>query len=124
MLLVEPSSNAIAMAAERYYAERSPESTDQRVRHTLRLLAELKHATNGDLSVRLTSYPLAMGVIAIDSTTEYRSDTTALFIEYYTYQARGEPKFVLQPNDGIWFENLHGEAEALWAGAIIHNWNS
>lgn len=121
MLLVDPSSDAIVVAAQRYYAERSSDSTGQRVRHTLRLLAELKRSTGGDLSVRLTSHPLAMGVIAVDASSESRSDATALFVEYYTYQARGEPKFVLQPADGRWFENLYQEAEALWVGATEHD---
>jgi hypothetical protein len=44
-----------------------------------------------------------------------RSHASALFIEYYTYQARGEPKFILQPADGQWYENLWQEAEAFWA---------
>jgi hypothetical protein len=117
MLLVEPSSVAIRVAAERYYAERSPDSTRERVQHTLRLLAELKRATNGDLSVRLTTHPLAMGVIAVDAGAGSRSESSALFAEYYTYQAPGEPKFLLQPADSQWFENLYQEAEALWIGA-------
>ncbi len=121
ILLLEPSSTAITVAAERYYAERSPESTRDRILQTLRVLAELKRATNGDLSVRLTAHPLAMGVIAVDASPEIRSDDTALFAEYYTYQAPGEPKFVLQPADGRWFENLYQEAEALWDGAGDYN---
>jgi hypothetical protein len=87
MVLIDPASDAIAVAAERYYAERSAESTRERVRHTLRLLAELKRATAGDLVVRLTSHPLAMGVISVDSSTDSRSEASALFAEYYTYQA-------------------------------------
>jgi hypothetical protein len=117
ILLIEPSSAAIGVAAERYYAERSPDSTRERVQHTLRLLTQLKRATNGDLSVRLTTHPLAMGVIAVDASTDNRSEASALFAEYYTYQAPGEPKFLLQTSDNQWFENLYQEAEALWAGA-------
>jgi hypothetical protein len=121
ILLIEPSSDAIVAAADRYYAERSPDSTRNRIRHTLRLLGELKRSTNGNLSVRLTAHPLALGVIAVDATPDVRSDASALFAEYYTYQAPGEPKFVLQPADGRWFENLYQEAEALWAGADDYN---
>jgi hypothetical protein len=60
---------------------------------------------------------MAMGVIGVNGSPEVRSDASALFVEYYTYQAPGEPKFVLQPANGQWFENLYHEAEALWAGA-------
>ena len=91
------------------------------MRHTLRLLAELKRATGGDLSVRLTSYPVAMGVISVDGNPDSRSDFSALFAEYFTYRARGEPRFVLQPADSRWFENLYQEAEALWATAREHS---
>lgn len=61
-----------------------------------------------------------MGIVAVDGDPTTRSDASALFVEYYTYQARGEPKFVLQPRDGEWFENLLGEAEALWASSADH----
>jgi hypothetical protein len=117
VLLVDPSSDAITVAAERYYAERSPDSMRERVRHTLRLLAELRRSTGGDLSVRLTSHPLTVGLISADGSPDARSDASALFIEYYSYQARGEPKFVLQHADGQWFGHFQQEAEALWASA-------
>jgi Domain of unknown function (DUF5919) len=121
MLLMEPASDAIVVAAERYYADRTPDSIRERVRHTLRLLAELERSAGGDLAVRLTSHPLAMGTIAVDGGPDLRSDASALFVEYYTYQAAGEPKFVLQPADSQWFDNLYQEAEALWDNATVHN---
>jgi hypothetical protein len=124
VMLIDPSCDAIVVAAERYYAERSSESTRNRINQTLRILAELKRSTGGDLSARLTAHPLAMGAIAVDARPGIRAEATALFAEYYTYQARGEPKFVLQPTDGQWFENLYQEAEALWAGASVVNLDS
>jgi hypothetical protein len=121
MLLMEPLSDATIVAAERYYADRTPDSIRERVRHTLRLLAELKRSTGGDLSVRLTSHPIGMGTISVDGSPDVRSKASALFVEYYTYQASGEPKFILQPSDSQWFENLHQEAEALWDNATEYN---
>ena len=118
ILLVEPSSEAVVAAAGRYYAERSPDTARERIRQSLRLLAELKRSTSGDLSVRLTPHPLAMGVIAVDGNPDTRSEASALFVEYYLYRAPGvEPKFVLQPADDRWFDSLYQEAEALWADA-------
>ncbi len=124
MLLMNPSSAAIDVAADRYYADRSADSIRERVRHSLRLLAELKRATGGDLCVQLTTHPLAMGVISVDGSLDSRSEASALFAEYYTYQAPGEPKFVLQPADSQWFENLYQEAEALWVGATEYELTS
>ena len=88
---------------------------------TLRLLAELKRFSSGDLSVRLTSHPLAMGAIAVDGGPDGRSEASAQFVDYYTYRALGGPKFVLQPADSQWFENLYNEAEALWENATVHS---
>jgi hypothetical protein len=117
-LLVNPSSDyTVSYAAERYYAERSLSTLRERINHALRLLEELQRSTAGTLSVRLTSYPLPLGIIAVDSTPALRSETSAIFAEYYTYQAPGKPKFVLQPTDGRWYDNVLGEAEALWASA-------
>ncbi|MFJ8912483.1 hypothetical protein [Amycolatopsis sp. NPDC102389] len=110
--LIDPGSPAIDTAAARYYAVRSPESARERVLHTLRVLAELRRSTGGDLSVRLVTHPIAIGVIATGS---------ALFAEYYTYQAAGEPKFVLQPADGAAYRTFLGEAEALWNSAEPHD---
>jgi len=107
-VLIDPHSPAIGTAASRYYAVRSPESARERVLHTVRVLAELRRSTGGDLSVRLVTHPIAIGVIATGS---------ALFAEYYTYQAAGEPKFVLQPADGAAYRTFLGEAEALWNSA-------
>jgi hypothetical protein len=45
-----------------------------------------------------------MGTIAVDGSSDIRSEASALFVEYYTYQAPGEPKFVLQPDDSQWLE--------------------
>jgi hypothetical protein len=117
LVLVDPSSDGIVAAADRYYAERSPDRTRARVRHTLRLLTELRRSTNGEISVRLTSHPLSMGLIAVDANAGGRTDASSLFVEYYEYQAPGAPKFVLRPIDGKWFDEFHQEAEALWASA-------
>jgi hypothetical protein len=62
-----------------------------------------------------------MGTIAVDGGPDVRSEASALFVEYYTYQALGEPKFILQPVDSQWFENLYQEAEALWDNATAHD---
>jgi hypothetical protein len=120
-LLIDPACDpTVSLAADRYYAERSPGFLRERIKHSLKLLEELQRSTSGALSVRLTPYPLAMGIIATDSTLDLRSGASAIFSEYYTYQARGEPKFALTPVDGQWYENLLGEAQAIWDSATIY----
>ncbi|MFB6720357.1 hypothetical protein ACFCV3_09370 [Kribbella sp. NPDC056345] len=116
MLLIEPSSAAVEVAAERYYAERSPASTRSRIEQSLRLLSELATTTGGALEVRLTRHPIPLGVVAVDAALDRRTEYSALFVEYYTYQAEGEPKFVLQPGDP-WFAQFLAEAEILWRTA-------
>ncbi|WP_204076610.1 hypothetical protein [Planotetraspora phitsanulokensis] len=119
-LLVDPESEAAATAADRYYAGRSPENLRERGRHTLRLLRELRRSTGGDLTVRLTAHPLAMGMVAVDTPVSARGEMSALFMEYFTYQASGEPKFVVPPSDERWFVHFAEEAEALWRAASDH----
>jgi hypothetical protein len=79
-------------------------------------LSELATSTGGTLEVRLTSHPIPLGVVAVDAAAGRHTDYSALFIEYYTFQAAGEPKFVLQPVD-TWFPQFLAEAELLWSGA-------
>lgn len=111
-LLVAPTSPAITMAAERYYPERKPESNQDRVEHTLRLLAELKSTTGGDLSVRLTTHLISMFQIVTD---------TALFAEYYVYKDLAKPKFVLAAGDGA-YRDFRAEAENMWEHAAPYEW--
>ncbi|WP_328615740.1 hypothetical protein OHS18_02435 [Amycolatopsis sp. NBC_00355] len=119
-VLIDPDSTAIDAAASRYYAERSPAGARERVRHTLRLLAELKSATDGDLTVRLVAHPIAVGVIAADSRPDHAGPLAAVFAEYYTYRSAGEPKFVLQPG-APGYRTFVDEAEALWNNATPHD---
>ena len=117
-LLIDPDSDTVTQIANRYYAERSPDSVRERVRQTIRLLSELQSAAGG-ISLRLTGHPLAMGLIATDSTSGRISDGSTLFLEYYPYRAsRGEPKFVLQSSDDFWCQHFLDEAEALWDSAV------
>ncbi|WP_067641222.1 hypothetical protein [Actinomadura latina] len=115
ILLIDPDSPAVAIAADRYYVERSAASLSERIRHTLRILEELSRTTDG-LAVRLTDHPLALGILATDWPDLDTGTPPALFLEYYTYQAPGEPKFTLQPEDP-WFPHFLDEATILWDAA-------
>jgi hypothetical protein len=42
-------------------------------------------------------------------------------VEYYTYQAPGEPKFVLQPDGGLGYQLFVDQAEALWNSAAPYD---
>ncbi|GAA0959136.1 hypothetical protein GCM10009554_72370 [Kribbella koreensis] len=116
VLLIDPESPAADGAAERFYSERSKQSVVTRVEHSLRLLSQLAAETPGSVEVRLTSYLLTSGIVAVDVPTENRGDLSGLFVEYYTFQADGEPKFLLIPGDAG-FDQFLGEAEKLWAAA-------
>lgn len=111
-LLIDPDSSAIPIVAERYYAHRSPGPVRQRIRHSLTLIQELQAATGGDISVKWTKYPLGLGTVIARDVVEIGDDY--LFAEYYTYQASGEPKFILKAGDDGWFEHFASEAELLW----------
>jgi hypothetical protein len=110
-VLLDPKSAAVDSAEERYYAERARTAARSKIEHTLQLLAELKESTGGDLSVRLSHYPVAMGTVVI------HGDNPAIFAQYYSYRVSNQPRFVLQPGDGMWFHCFLDEAEALWNSA-------
>jgi hypothetical protein len=106
-----------SIAADRCYADRTVDTLRERIRHSLRLLGELKRATGGDLEVRMVEYSQASGYIAADVTGSEPSPLTAVLVEYYAYRAGGEPKFVLTPAADPWFRMFADEAEALWQRA-------
>jgi hypothetical protein len=108
-VLIDPASSALAVAADRYYAIREATHAQRRIAHSLGLLHRLQESTGGTVTVRLTSYPLGAGLIAIDD--------KLLYMEYYTYRAPGEPKFVLAPHDGEAYTVFRNEAEELWKSA-------
>lgn len=119
ILLLDPSAaQAVETAADRYYAQRSPAILRERILQSLGFLSELRDLTKGDLEVRLTAHPLAMGMLGLACTPDAPSrEDTALFMEYYTFQAPGEPKFFVDATDSRWREQFLGEARALWNGA-------
>ena len=45
------------------------------------------------------------------------SGNPAIFAQYYSYRVSNQPRFVLQPGDGMWFHCFLDEAEALWNSA-------
>lgn len=116
-LLVDPDSAAVAAAASRYYAERSEDRVVERIRQTVRLLSELRRSTSAVITLRFTSHPLAMGVIAVDGPPGQPSESSALFAEMYPYRAPVEPKLLLQPADTRWYQHFVAESEELWANA-------
>jgi hypothetical protein len=81
-VLTDPDSDAIGVAASRYYAERSRDNAAARARHTLRLLTELRNSAGDAISVRLSSHPLCTGIIAIDTATS--TPASAVFVECYS----------------------------------------
>lgn len=111
-LLVDPASEAMEVACDRYYAMRGAEHTRQRVAHSIGLIRQLRDSTGGDISVRLTSYALGVGAIAIDGPAG-----AIMYLEYFIYRAPGEPKFVLEPHDGDAYQQFRGEAEIVWDNA-------
>jgi len=116
-MLIDPDCSAINAAADRYYAGRSARTVADRSRQTIQLLGELRRATHGDISLKLTRHPLAIGVICVDTSPAQPAESTSLFAEYYPFQSQGETKFILQPSDGHWYKYFIAEAEALWTAA-------
>jgi hypothetical protein len=114
VVLIDPDSDAVIVAADRYYAERSADTLRERIRHTRRLLGELARITSGEVALRYTTHPISLGAIVTAPSREDPVHYDTLFAEYYTFQAPGEPKITLRGRDGFAFNNLVNEAELLW----------
>ena len=117
ILLVDPTGDALPVCAERYYVERSPEALRARIEHTTRVVRALAASAPGQVELRYTNHPIGLGVIAARVDAGSDEPARALLCEYYTFQAAGEPKFVLTPADGAAFTTLSAEAGLLWDGA-------
>jgi hypothetical protein len=117
-LLLDPSAEETISSLARFTATRSAAGLRNRIQDTIRLLDELRRSTGGSVTVRLSSNPITMGLIAIDGAQEVRSEASALFLEYLGYPIGGEPIFVLQPADQPWFDNFLAEAEAIWSESV------
>lgn len=116
-LVVNPDSPSLVVAAVRYYSRsaRSESILRNRVHESLARLAELREKFPDHLEIRVTNEPLAIGVIAVDPSR--RDSRTRAIVEYYTYQAPGEPKFDLGNVDEPWLSHFLDEAEAYWESA-------
>jgi hypothetical protein len=120
VLLLDPeATDAVSVAAERYYVQRSPTTLAERIRQSLSFLAELSE-DGCDLEVRLTRQPFAMGMLGVGcDPLSPAGDDTSLFLEYYTYQGPRMPKLVLDGSEPRWRDLFLGEAQALWHGAAV-----
>jgi Domain of unknown function (DUF5919) len=117
VLLVDPDCSAVGQLADRYYADRQALAVRPGIEQTLRLLHDLIQGGNTNLEVKLTDHPIGMGLVAIDP-DHPESVVRSAFLEYYTFRAPLEPKFVLSPTTNpIWYEHFMREADELWQAA-------
>jgi hypothetical protein len=116
VVLLDPATSAIDVAAERYHPGRSPDVLRNRIRASSQILAALAKITGVTVELRYTGHPLATGIIAVNCADNRRDPSWALLCEYFPYRGPG-PMFTMQPADGPAFDAYLGEAEFLWAGA-------
>lgn len=113
VLLQDPESRAVDVASQRYYAERNAEHLRHRIVHSRGILEELARITGGEVQLRYSHHPLSLGAIVIWPSGPTVTEPV-LYLEYYAYRSRGEPKLVLASPDELAHRVFLEEAETLW----------
>jgi hypothetical protein len=112
LLLIDPVSDGLALAAGRNYAVRDPQVAADRVNQTIRFARSLAKETGGDIELRLTTHPLSVGLVSVRD-----ANGANAYVKYYLYRGNGDPKFALGPHDTVAYPRFLDEAEQLWADA-------
>lgn len=112
LLLVDPASDGLTLAAGRYRAVRDPQLTADRVNQSIHFARSLAKETGGDIELRLTTHPLSVGLLAVRD-----ANGANAYVEYYLYHGNDDLKFALGPHDTLAYPRFLDEAEQLWADA-------
>lgn len=114
VLLVHPEGSPLEMAANRYYAEvsRSTVSKGVDIVSSLMLFCGLRKSYPKYIEIRTIQSPLTFGAVCLNM----NSTLGIMYLEHFPYRtvADAQPKFVLQANDGRWYELFKKEVHALW----------
>lgn len=113
VLLVNPEGEALKMADMRDFARPNIERTKNEVFSSLQFLADLKQIAPDRLQIKTIHHPLGFGATAINPEDISRG---TIYIQHYAFKTPGGsvPKFVVQVQDGKWYQHFKAEMENLW----------
>lgn len=120
LLLTNPTGEGVNMAAKRSYVSTlvaSRERLVENIKRTLEDFCQLSKSASSDIGIRTLDFPMGHRLIAIDPD----SASGKLYIANYPYRTPGgsKPKFVLQAEDGDWYDFYKEEFNLLWNDSII-----
>jgi len=117
ILLTHPSADGAALDARGQITRPSLVDIRHEIEHSLRLLAQLKNSTGGNLEVRLTRSALKFGMQFLRP----ENRAAEMHVQLYSYRLSGEsrPMFTLTHADGEWFDCYVAQATALWNDAEV-----
>src|SRR5262249_38892057 len=114
-LLLDPNNAELVKASARFRTL-SPERLRKRIESTLDELRDLRDTTNGDLSIRISSFLPPFAVSLIDS----GAADGMVVVQLYGYQPTGQATafLVFRPEDGFWYSHFCSEAERMWTDSV------
>jgi hypothetical protein len=115
VLLVDPSSAAAQIAANRLPVSVNSDRICNDIRNSLLSLESIARIRKG-LEIRVLNNPMSFGGIFLDTTTS----KGIIYIEQYSFKMPYEdiPKFVLRPDDDFWYNFFADQVLILWENAI------
>lgn len=114
VMLIHPEGAAAEVVSGRYIvpARRDIARTSANIHETLDILCSLCKIGPGKIEIRTIQSALTYGAFAVNP----NGKNAVLYLEHYPFRtvSSSQPKFVLRPSDGEWFDLFRKELHALW----------
>ena len=119
ILIIDPESRAIEMAECRVYGIQNINKRKNTNFDVLSQLCDLKKRYPTQIEIKVIDFLLPYRVIAINPST----DKGILYIHHYAYKSETNkiPKFILNSNNGRWFNFYLAEVRNYWKDGIYWN---
>lgn len=117
VLLVHPEGPALEMTVDRGYSRRDVAAKRQEITAVLAMLEDLQAGAPGRLEVRTIRHALSYGAMVVNP----ENSAGAIYIENYPFRvtARSQPRFILRPRDGRWYDFFKAELRTLWEAGQV-----
>ena len=117
VLLADPDADDAVVDAQCQYTRPGIDHIRGEIRQSIRVLAKVRDASDGNIEVRTSRAALKFGANFVDIGMPHE----LLHVQLYSYRLSGEsrPMFSLSHADGEWFDCFKSQVEALWDDAAV-----
>jgi hypothetical protein len=111
-VLVKPEGAACGMTAMRSYQPMTNDDQRNTINQSLRMLERLGQERAGNLEIRVTDNLPAYGAYAAD--LDLPRGVIYMWFYRFRTQTDNQPKMVLRPEDGHWYELFREDVSNIW----------